>query len=315
METSRARSAAQAGARSGIAGANGLRVGWIGAGKMGAPMARRLLASGAALAVSEIGAAARADLSTAGAEVAADLSVQTGRDIVFATLPHDAALRAVVQGTDGAPGLADLLPQGAVFVEMSTVSPDCSAEVAASLAAKGIRYVRAPVSGSTTTAEQGLLTVLASGDAAGWDDALPLVKAFSNKQFFLGPGEEARYMKLVLNTLVGANAAIAAEALSLGASGGLSPAAMIEVINESAVSSPLFRYKSAMIVSGDYTPAFTVQQMIKDFTLISEAGRAKGVPLMTAGLILELYRAAANAGLDQDDFFALIKWQSRISAQ
>ena len=90
---------------------------------------------------------------------------------------------------------------------------------------------------------------------------------------------------------------------------------MMEVICESAVASPLFKYKSDLVVSNDYTPAFTIQQMIKDFTLISDAGRANGVPLLTAGLILELYRAAANAGLDQDDFFALIKWHSGISAQ
>lgn len=302
-------------ARSGSAGADILRAGWIGAGKMGAPMARRLLAAGSPVAVSEPDSLARSNLADAGAEVAADLSVQAGRDIVFSTLPHDAALREVVHGTADAPGLAALLPAGAVFVEMSTVSPDCSAEVAAVLAARGIRYVRAPVSGSTATAEQGALTVLASGDAAGWEMAQPLVRAFSTRQFYLGPGEEARYMKLVLNTLVGANAAIVAEALSLGASGGLSAEAMIGVINESAVASPLLRYKAEMIVSGDYAPAFTVQQMIKDFTLISEAGRSRGVPLMTAGLILELYRAAANAGLDRDDFFSLIKWHSGISAQ
>lgn len=302
-------------ARSGEAGAMPLRSGWIGAGKMGAPMARRLLAAGASVCVTELDADARQQLSQAGATVAADLSVQKGCDIVFSTLPNDAALRRVVLGETGKGGLADLLAEGAVFVEMSTVSPDCSAEIAKVLQASGVRYVRAPVSGSTTTAEQGALTVLASGDEEGWQTALPLIRNFSTKQFFLGPGEEARFMKLVINTLVGANAAIIAEALSLGASGGLSPAAMVEVINESAVASPLFKYKTAMITSGDYAPAFTVQQMIKDFTLISDAGRANGVPLLTAGLILELYRAAANAGLDQDDFFALIKWHSGISAQ
>lgn len=295
--------------------AGAMRAGWVGAGKMGAPMARRLLAAGTQVSVSEPDAAARAALSGAGATVAADLSVLDGCDVVFATLPNDDALRLVVSGGRGKPGLAESLAAGTVFVEMSTVSPDCSADIAKALQAAGVLYVRAPVSGSTATAEQGALTVLASGDTGGWQTALPLIRAFSTKQFFLGEGEEARYMKLVINTLVGANAAIVAEALSLGASGGLSHAAMVEVINESAVASPLFKYKTAMITSGDYAPAFTIQQMIKDFTLISDAGRAKGVPLMTAGLILELYRTAANAGLDQDDFFALIKWHSGISAK
>lgn len=302
-------------ARADQAAQSATRAGWVGAGKMGAPMAGHLLAAGIDLAISEPDPAAHDALRMAGAAVAADLSLQSDRDIVFATLPNDAILRAVVLGTGEQPGLAGLLAPGAVFVEMSTVSPDCSAEVAAALSAAGIRYVRAPVSGSTITAEQGALTVLASGDAAGWDMALPLINTFSNKQFFLGPGEEARFMKLVINTLVGANAAIMAEALSLGASGGLSNEMMVKVICESAVASPLFKYKSTMVATGDYTPAFTIRQMIKDFTLISDAGRANGVPLLTAGLILELYRTAANAGLDQDDFFALVKWHSGISAQ
>ena len=109
--------------------------------------------------------------------------------------------------------------------------------------------------------------------------------------------------------------AILAEAVALGASGGLSRAAMMEVICESAVASPLLKYKTDLVVSADYVPAFTIDQMIKDFTLISDAGRANGIPLMAAGLILELYRAAANAGLQNEDFFALVKWQSGISAQ
>lgn len=290
----------------------GPRVGWIGAGKMGGPMIRNLLAAGYGVAVSEPVAAVRADLTAAGAVAGATQDVLAGADIVFATVPNDAVLRAVVLGPDG---LAGRLAPGSVFVEMSTVSPDCSADVAKALAEKQISYLRAPLSGSTTMAENATLTVLASGDDAAWQAALPLIRHLSARQFFLGPGEEARYMKLVLNTLVGASSAILAEAVALGSSGGLTRAAMMEVICESAVASPLFKYKSDLVVSADYVPAFTIQQMIKDFTLISDAGRANGVPLLTAGLILELYRAAANAGLQDKDFFALVKWHSGLSAQ
>ncbi|AWB47338.1 NAD(P)-dependent oxidoreductase [Gemmobacter aquarius] len=291
------------------AGVAGRKTGWVGAGKMGLPMARNLLAAGIAVAVCEPNPATLAMLSAEGAATSADLSALDGADLVFATLPDDAALRAVVAG------LATRLPRGAVLVEMSTVSPECSAEVAQILANAGILYIRAPVSGSTALAEKGTLTVLASGDPQGWQTALPLISLLSARQFWLGTGDEARYMKLVLNTLVGASSAILAEAVSMGASGGLSRAAMMEVICESAVASPLFKYKADLVVSEDYTPAFTIQQMIKDFTLISDAGRGNGVPMLTSGLILELYRAAANAGLQNEDFFALVKWHSGISAQ
>ena len=290
------------------------RIGWIGAGKMGAPMIRNLLAAGKAVAVTEPDHNVVAGLASAGALAATTLDQHSRSDIVFATLPNDAVLRAVVLGAPGESGLVDHMARGAIFVEMSTVSPDCSVEIAAALQDKGISYLRAPLSGSTALAERAALTVLASGDAAAWATVLPFIRLLSTKQFFLGQGEEARYMKLVLNTLVGASSAILAEAVALGASGGLTHASMMDVICESAVASPLLKYKAETVVSGDYAPAFTVEQMIKDFSLISDAGRANGVPMLTTGLILELYRAAANSGLREQDFFALVKWQSNISA-
>lgn len=290
-------------------------IGWIGAGKMGAPMIRNLLAAGSKVAVTEPDARVTADLARAGATPAASLDMHCHNAVVFATLPNDAVLRDVVLGSDGKLGLVHHMARGAIFVEMSTVSPECSVEIAAALQSAGISYLRAPLSGSTALAEKAALTILASGDEQAWSAVLPLIKALSARQFYLGSGEEARYMKLVINTLVGATSAILAEALALGASGGLSRSSMMEVICESAVASPLLKYKSDAVVSADYTPAFTVQQMIKDFSLISDAGRANDVPMMTTGLILELYRAAANSGLRDQDFFALVKWQSDIAAQ
>ena len=292
-------------------GVAGMGIGWIGAGKMGAPMIRNLLAAGARLSVSEPDDDARDGLVRAGATASENLSAHSSNSIVFATLPNDKVLRDVVLG---AAGLAQHMAPGSVLVEMSTVSPECSAEVASALKYKRIFYLRAPLSGSTAMAETATLTVLASGDQQGWDTAIPAIRLLSSRQFYLGQGEEARYMKLVINTLVGATSAILAEAIALGASGGLSPASMMEVICESAVASPLLKYKAAAVVAQDYAPAFSVQQMIKDFSLISDAGRANGVPLLTTGLILELYRAAANSGLRDQDFFALVKWQSEISA-
>lgn len=289
-------------------------IGWIGAGKMGAPMIRNLLAVGAKVSVTDPDAQAAASLTAAGATMAASLKAHGTNHIVFATLPNDKVLRDVVLGTAVSTGLLHHMAPGSVLVEMSTVSPHCSAEIAAALLAAGVFYLRAPLSGSTAMAENATLTVLASGDQAAWDMALPLIKHLSARQFYLGQGCEARYMKLVINTLVGATSAILAEAIALGASGGLTPASMMEVICESAVASPLLKYKTAAVVAADYRPAFTVQQMIKDFSLISDAARANDVPLLVTGLILELYRAAANSGLRDQDFFALVKWQSDISA-
>lgn len=291
------------------------RIGWIGAGKMGAPMIRNLIAGGVSVAVTEPSDTQLAGLIAIGATNAATPADHTDSAVVFSTLPNDQVLLDVVIGHQTAAGLATTMVPGSIFVEMSTVSPECSAKVAAALEKSGILYLRAPLSGSTTLAEQGTLTILASGDEAAWKTVLPIFELVSARQFFLGAGEEARFMKLVLNTLVGATSAVLAEALSLGRSGGLSYANMMEVICESAVASPLLKYKADAIVAEDYAPAFAITQMIKDFTLISEAGREQGVPLFTTSLILELYRAAANSGLNDKDFFALVKWHSEASAR
>ena len=288
-------------------------VGWVGAGKMGTPMIRHLIARGTHVSVTEPSMSRLEPLLSDGASEAASLADHGSADIVFSTLPNDQILRDVVFGSNGQPGLAEVLSDNAIFVEMSTVSPEVSVAVAEALKNRNIRYLRAPLSGSTALAEQAALTILASGDKTAWSAVLPYLEVMSTQQFYLGQAEEARYMKLVLNTLVGATSAILSEALALGESGGLQRSDMMQVICESAVSSPLLKYKTDAVVAGNFDPAFSVNQMIKDFSLISDAGRAQNLPLFTTGLILELYRAAANAGLKDEDFFALVKWYSGMS--
>ena len=128
-------------------------------------------------------------------------------------------------------------------------------------------------------AEAGQLTVLASGPRAAYEACLPLYAAFSKMQYHVGMGEESRYLKIVLNAMVGATSALLAEALTVGLKGGLDLAAMLEVINNSAVASPLIGYKTKMLCSGDFTPAFPVTGMMKDFDIALEIGRAEHIPL------------------------------------
>lgn len=287
-------------------------IGWIGLGKMGGAMARHLLSATGRLILTEPNRVNLVPLIAAGGEEARSLADHSRCDLVFSTIPNDSALRAIVFGEDGAEGLATALRPGAAFVEMSTVSPDCSREVADALAKRGVLYLRAPISGSTAMAESASLTFLTSGSGEAWKKALPFMRVMSAKQFYLGEADEARFMKLVLNAMVGATSAVVAEAIALGANGGLSREAMMDVICSSAVSSPLLQYKRDAIVRNDFTPAFSVTQMIKDFSLITDAGRYAGVPLVVIDLILDRYRAAAKAGHGDEDFFALVDWVAAI---
>lgn len=284
-------------------------IGWIGVGKMGNPMATRLIEAGHAVTICDPLAENRASLVARGARVAQSVEELAGRcGIIFSTIPNDAVLAETVQGIEGQGGLLQSAAADTVLVEMSTVSPHLSQRLGGDLARRGLRYVRCPVSGSTALARSGGLTALASGDREGWDSVAPLIDAMAARKFYLGAGDEARYMKLVLNAMVGATSSILGEALLLGERGGLAPAQMMDVIVESAVASPLVKYKRDMIAQMDFAPAFSVSQMIKDFSLISDAGRERQVPLFLANLILQQYTAASNAGYSDQDFFALFDW-------
>ncbi|MDR3376010.1 MAG: NAD(P)-dependent oxidoreductase [Ancalomicrobiaceae bacterium] len=288
-----------------------LRVGWAGIGKMGAPMSRRVLDQGFGLSVFEPVADNREAIVAAGASLAPSLdALAATADVVIATIPNDAVLRALVFGPGG---LSEVLRPGQIFVEMSTVSPDMSAEVNSALAPKGIAYLRAPVSGSTATAAAGKLSVMVSGPEAAFRTVEPVLSCFSARRFYLGAGEEARYLKLVLNALVGATSALLGEALTLGLKGNLSLEDMLSVICESAVASPLIAYKRDMLVSGNFDPAFSVAQMMKDFDLILRAARQDHVPMFHASLVRQQYEAAYADGLADRDFFVLFEQYRRLA--
>ncbi len=278
-------------------------IGWIGAGKMGGPMSRRLIDAGHRVLVLEPDAGNRRLAEAAGALLAsgpADVARQART--VFSMIPNDHVLATVVEG---AGGLAEHMNPGSVLVEMSTVSPAASKRAAEALARRGIDYIRAPVSGSTALAANGTLSVMASGPRDAYDRVEPLLASISAKRFYLGEAEQARYLKLVVNSLVGATSSLLAEALALGVKGGLSVADMFDVIGQSAVASPLLGYKRDMVVNGDYAPAFTVEQMIKDFDLIMDTARADHVPMSLAALVRQRYEQAYVDGNGQRDFFVL----------
>lgn len=272
-------------------------------------MATRLIEAGLPVSICDPVAENRASLVARGARVANTIGELVGScDIIFSTIPNDAVLLDVMYGDANQSGFIEQARAGSVLVEMSTISPQSSERIAKDLALQGVDYLRCPISGSTALARSGTLTALASGDQRAWDVAADLLDRIAAQKFYLGPGEEARYMKLVLNTLVGATSAILGEALLLGEKGGLSAGQMMDVIVESAVASPLIRYKKDMIAQMDFTPAFSMAQMVKDFTLITDAGRDKQTPMFVTNLILQQYIAASNVGYSDKDFFALFGW-------
>jgi 3-hydroxyisobutyrate dehydrogenase-like beta-hydroxyacid dehydrogenase len=288
-----------------------LSAGWVGIGKMGAPMSRHVLEAGYPLAVYEPVPENRAKIVAQGASVAHALEdLAAASDVILLTIPNDAVLRDLVFSTGG---LASSMKPGEVLVEMSTVSPVLSAEVNDAMSALGVSYLRAPVSGSTATASSATLSLMASGPEEAYRRLEPLFACFASRRFYVGQAEEARYLKLVLNALVGATSALLGEALTLGLKGSLSVETMLGVICESAVASPLIAYKRDLLVNGNFDPAFSVAQMMKDFDLILGAAKADHVPMYLASMIRQQYEVAYADGLADRDFFVLFEQSRKLA--
>lgn len=288
-----------------------MRIGWIGLGKMGQPMAQRIHEAG-----NPVTAFARSDASAAKAEAAGYATVRdmaglaAASDVVFSAISDDAALYDAITA-DGA--LAAHLRKGQTYIDTSTVSPEASEAVARLLDARGVLYLRAPVSGSTATAKAGALTSIVSGPRAEFDRLTPLFESFTKARFWLGEGEQARYMKLAVNSTLAAISALMAEALAFTAKGGVSLADAVEVYSKSAVATPLLDYKRAMILEGRYEPAFEVSQMMKDLDIALAVGRDVHAPLPLASQVRQQYEAAYLHGRGERDFFVLVKEMAELA--
>jgi 3-hydroxyisobutyrate dehydrogenase-like beta-hydroxyacid dehydrogenase len=278
------------------------RIAWIGAGKMGLPICKRLKAAGHNMRVLARRPEQEMQFRDLGFECASTVNVLVDQaDLVFTSVTDDQALGSVVLQNSFKQALAP----SAIFIDMSTVSPTVSTQIAQHLGSSN-PYLRAPVSGSTGMAEAGTLTALVSGPKQAFDQLSEIFAVFTKKAFYLGEAEEARYLKLAINSMVAATSALLGEALAFGLKGGLSNEAMLDVINQSAVASPLIGYKKDMIVSGDYKPAATLDMLKKDVELLISQAKEMDVPLPLNRMIREIYARASDEGLGEKDFFVLV---------
>jgi 3-hydroxyisobutyrate dehydrogenase len=276
------------------------RVHVLGVGKMGLPMATHLHAAGHAVSVSDPSEERLALARSAGLTVA-DAGALAQAEYLMSSLPNDAALLAVGEQ------VAQSANAGSVYVDTSTVSLAASAQVAELCNARGVAYLRTTVSGNNKMAEAAQLTVMASGPKSAYERCEPLLACWGPQRFYLGEAEQARLMKLVVNLLIAQTSAMLAEGLTLGRKGGLDWQDMWQVLGASAVGSPILKAKSVQLSQRDFTPTFTVEQMIKDLELIVGAARDVHAPLPQTAATLQLMHAAVAQGQGLDDYAAIIQ--------
>jgi 3-hydroxyisobutyrate dehydrogenase len=287
-----------------------LTIGWIGAGRMGVALMRRLLDAGCDVAAWNRTRSKLDDLATAGVKVVDRPVDLADRDIVVTMVSSSDVLEAVTFGEGG------LLTGGSgpeVLVDSSTVSVDASEQVRAKAAEVGTAVLAAPVSGNPKVVRSGRLTVVVSGPRDAYERSVDLLGVFGQKVTYVGEDERARLVKICHNLLLGIVTQSMAEITVLAERAGVPRHQFLEFLNSSVMGSTFSRYKTPAFVNLDFTPTFTGHLLRKDFELGLEAGRALDVPLPVSALVHQMVVQLIGSGRGDVDFAALLELQAEMS--
>jgi 3-hydroxyisobutyrate dehydrogenase len=285
-------------------------IGWIGTGRMGFAMARRLLAAGCDVAVYNRTRSKAQHLAGLGAKVVDSPAELADRDIVFSMVSTGDDLNEVVSGKQGV--LAGRsVPK--LLVDCSSVSERASSMVRARALERGVRMIAAPVSGNAKVVEAGKLSIVASGSRDAFAIVEPYLNALGTGVTYVGDGELARMVKICHNLLLGILTQALAEITVLAEKGGVSRHDFLEFISGSVLGSVFLRYKMPAFVNLDMTPTFTPVLLRKDLDLGLKAGEELGVPLPLTALTREYVQKTVDAGFKDRDFAVLLLEQARAA--
>ncbi|WP_202891419.1 NAD(P)-binding domain-containing protein [Kribbella shirazensis] len=280
-------------------------VGFIGIGLMGRPMALRLLAADARLVVWGRTPGKLRDVLAAGAEFAeAPAAVAQRASVVITCVSDTAAVEAVVFGPCG---VAEGGSAGKVLVDMSTIQPRRSRELAEQLRAQtGMGWVDAPVSGGPSAAAAGTLAVMAGGDPADFERVEPVLRHLAGGLTLMGPPGAGQTTKMVNQVIVGGCKSVIAEAIQLAMNAGLDARRLPEALAGGRADSVLLRQSIPKMVSGDFSPAGRLRTVLKDLDLVMELAGETGTPMPMTGLATQLHRMMITHGHADSDSTAVI---------
>jgi 3-hydroxyisobutyrate dehydrogenase-like beta-hydroxyacid dehydrogenase len=281
------------------------KVGFVGLGLMGAPMAANLVKAGWPLRVWNRAADKAEPLVAAGAiKVPTATDAARGADFVIVMVADDNALDSVLFGDAG---LSRGLKRGAVLVNCSTTSPAMSYRAATALRGISVRYLEAPVTRSVQAARDGKLQMLIGGSREDFQKAEAILKAMASDIHYIGEIGKAETLKLALNLLAANMVQAFAEYFVLARKTGVPFETMMEVLKVGPLDSQLFRYMEQMVVNPGARPSFYLRHMLKDVNLALDLARQLDVPVpLTAG-VRQMLTAAKNLGKGDEDFAALLE--------
>ncbi|MCJ7593080.1 MAG: NAD(P)-dependent oxidoreductase [Woeseiaceae bacterium] len=285
-------------------------LGWIGTGRMGFAMAKRLLEAGCDLSAYNRTRAKAEPLAKIGASIVDVPAELADRDIVFTMVSSAEDLFSVVCGETGVLS-GSVAPK--LLVDCSSVSEGGSQRVRDALKERGCEMLSAPVSGNAKVIKAGRLTIVASGPGPAFAMAEPYLNVLGEGVTYVGEGELARMVKICHNVLLGVVTQSLAEITVLAEKGGVPRHALLDFINNSVMGSMFTRYKSPAFVNLDWTPTFTAPLLRKDMDLGLSAGARLGVPMPVAAATRELVQQAIDAGETERDFGVMLELQAAAS--
>ena len=285
------------------------RIGFLGMGAMGGPMARRLAQSGFAVTGYDVAGARAAAAATEGVTPAkSPATAAEAADIVMSSLPNPVAVREAYVGPNGA---VSALHPGAILIDMSTIDPKTWRDVADAAAARGAESLGAPVSGGPAEAGSGRLVFLVGGEAAVLDRCRSVLETLGSEIHLLGPLGTGHVVKLVNNVMSMCNVAVAAEAMVLGVRAGMDPQRLFDVLSTGGGRSHHFLKRFPNVLAGDFTPYFSIALSRKDLSLALQMAESHGVPMPATAAVRQIYEAAAAEGLDTIDMAGVTKLYER----
>ena len=290
------------------------KIGFVGLGIMGKPMAKNLLKAGYDLTFYARRPEVVEEVVAAGGKPAASSkAVAEATDVVITIVTADPQVREVILGPDG---VLEGASKGQLIVDMSTISPITIREVAEAAAQKGVHVMDAPVSGGDTGAKAGTLTIIAGGEKADFERCRGIFSAMGNEEniFHVGGVGVGQTVKIVNQLIGGINLAAIAEALVMGIRAGADPEVMRQVVSVSSGNSNLFQARAGdFMMKGSFDPGFMLDLMKKDMGIGVDLGKAMDVPMPIAASAYQMYAAASGLGAGKMDFSAVCQVMEKLT--
>jgi len=284
------------------------KIGFIGLGLMGRPMALNLLKAGHTVTVWNRTSSRTQELGSAGATVAkTPREVAAASEILMTIVSDPPALESVLWG-DPKDGALEGLKPGTIYMDSSTVSPALEKKISALCQQRGVRFLDAPVTGGDWGAREGNLVFMVGGDATTVKEVEPILAVMGKKWFHLGPVGAGQTVKLAMNAILALEVDAMAEALALVTRAGLNGEQLIEVMQSSMGRSPLLDLKSPLMLKGEFKPSFPLRLMHKDLGLALDLANQIGVALPATAAAREVYNAVKGEAKEDLDYSAVMRF-------